>query len=151
MPFPLRRLSKAPLLALGLVILIAVVGLAWSKRAPTKNTPLAFSPTPTIQTTKPAERLEVERATVRVKGFEPAQITRPKKSPFFLIIENRTGLRELSFQINSEAGNKVNDKDLKSPKGKISWNGVVDLPPGNYRLTELNHKEWSLAITIENK
>jgi hypothetical protein len=45
----------------------------------------------------------------------------------------------------------VNAKDMKSPKGKLALNGVLELPPGKYRLTELTHREWSLAITIENK
>jgi hypothetical protein len=149
MPFSLRRLSKSQWLAFSLVFLGAVVGFALSTRESSKSIP--FLPALALQITQPAERLEVERATVRVKGFEPATITRPKKTPFFLIIENRTGLRELSFQIDNEAGNKVNTKDMKSPKGKMAWNGVIDLPPGKYRLTELTHREWSLAITIENK
>ena len=151
MPFSFRRVNQMQVIAFGLVILAAIGGFALSQRKASPNALSPFSSATVTQTTKPVERLEVERATVRPKGFEPTAIIRPKKSPFFLIIENRTGLRELSFQIDNEAGNKVNDKDLKAPKGKMAWNGVIDLPPGKYRLTELMHREWSLAITIENK
>ncbi len=154
MPFPLRRLTTMQLIALGSVIFIAIAGFALNKRNSTTNSQLSAG----VKTAVPAYQgqgatglLEVERVTLRAAGFEPVAIVRPKKNPFFLIIENRTRLRDLSYQISNEAGNRVNDRDLVSPRGKLAWNGVVNLPPGNYRLTERNHREWSLSITIENK
>jgi hypothetical protein len=147
MPNSTRLISSTHLLALSLLTGIGVAGYAVNKYG--KPFPVVAASTAVLQQ-KP-EILEVERVTIRPAGFEITQISRLKKNPFFLIVENRTGLTELSFQLNKENGQKAIDKDLKSPQGKKSWNGVVDLPPGNYTLTEINHKEWSLAITIENK
>lgn len=154
MSISLRRLTTIQLLALGSVIFIAIAGFALNKRNSTTNSQLsavAKVAVPTYQGQGASNLLEVERITLRAAGFEPAAIVRPKNAPFFLIIENRTRLRDLSYQINNEAGNRANDKDLVSPRGKLAWNGVVNLPPGTYRLTERNHREWSLSITIENK
>lgn len=147
MPNSTRLFSSTHLLALSLLTGIGVAGYTVNKYG--KPIPAIAASTTALQQ-KP-EPLDVERATVRSTGFEITKISRPKKNPFFLIIENRTGLRELTFQINKDNGQKVNDKDLKSPTGKLSFTGVIDLPPGNYSLSEVNHKEWSLAITVENK
>lgn len=147
MPNSTRLLSSTHLFALSLLTGIGVAGYAVNKYG--KPLPSVVASTTTSQEKSPL--LEVERVTIRPAGFEIKQISRLKKNPFFLIIENRTGLRELTFQINKENGQKANEKDLKSPTGKLSWTGVVDLPPGTYSLTELNHREWVLAITIENK
>ena len=146
MPNSTRLFSSTHLLALSLLTGIGVAGYAIHKYG--KPLPSVTASTTTTQAQSPL--LEVERVTIRSTGFEITQISRLKKNPFFLIIENRTGLPELSFQINKENGQKAIDKDLKSSKGKLSFNGVVDLPPGNYSMTEINHREWSLAITIEN-
>ncbi len=98
----------------------------------------------------------MERVSLRPTGFDPSQITRLNKNPFFLIIENRTGLGELILQIEDETGKRVNNQEMKSGASKRSWNGIVDLPPGRYTVTERKHKDkqdnqkivWILSINI---
>lgn len=89
--------------------------------------------------------IEAEIITVRPTGFEPSSITRPK-GQFILAIDNRSGWLDLSLELNREAGGKL--QDVKMPKGKIGWRGLIDLPPGRYVLTEPNHPDWACHINI---
>ena len=52
------------------------------------------------------QRLESELITIRPTGFEPTEIIRPK-GPFVLAVENRSGLREVDFQLAFERGERV--------------------------------------------
>ena len=154
MPFSLRRLTRTQLIAFGLLIIGSVVGFAINKRNTFTNSLLPVATevvAPSYEVQKATGLPELERVTLRAAGFEPAQITRPKKDPFFLYIENRSRQRELSYQLSDKSGKKVNDKEQKHSTGKLAWSGIIDLPPGTYFLTEATNKEWLLTITIENK
>lgn len=89
--------------------------------------------------------MQVELMTVRRHGFEPAEITRPR-GQFLLAVDNRSGLEEVNLRIIREAGNGV--REIKVNRRNPDWRGLVNLPPGSYRMTEADHPDWSCRITI---
>ena len=84
------------------------------------------------------EQIEVEVITVRASGFEPREITR-RHGAFMLAISNHTGATELAFDLDRVQGNRV--QEVRLPRGRIRWNKVFDLPPGDYVLSEQNGSE----------
>lgn len=91
------------------------------------------------------ERLEAELITIRPTGFEPASITRPR-GKFLLAVNNRTGLDEVSLQLDSQAG--ARQDSVRLSRKHHGWRKLVDLPPGRYVLRETNHPDWVCHITI---
>jgi hypothetical protein len=89
--------------------------------------------------------LEVEVVTVQPYGFEPKAITRPPGA-FLLAVHNQSRLEQLAVQLNRTTGLRV--KDIAFPRGRIRWHTPLDLPPGEYVLTETDHPEWMCNITI---
>ena len=89
--------------------------------------------------------MESELITITPHGFEPREISRPKGS-ILLRVENRSGLRDVSIQLNSEAG--PNLRALHVPREQPNWDDVIDLEPGRYVITEANHPNWICRITI---
>jgi hypothetical protein len=89
--------------------------------------------------------LTVEMISVGPDGFQPTKLTRPS-GRFLLAINNRSGLKELKFQLIRENGTVVQEArvDPKQP----NWRGLVNLPAGTYRLTETSHMEWVCRIDI---
>jgi hypothetical protein len=92
------------------------------------------------------ERVEAEIVTITARGFLPAQISRPK-GPFFLEVEDRSGLPEVHVEFRVERGDRV--FDVRAPRERADWNQMVDLPPGHYVLSEVGHPDWTCSITIK--
>ena len=88
---------------------------------------------------------QTELITLRRTGFDPRQITRPQKQ-FVLAVDNLTGQDEIVLRLDREAGNRL--QEVRVPKEKLNWRVWVDLPPGNYLLTEARHPNWVCRITI---
>jgi len=100
---------------------------------------------PPIQGNAQDQRIEAELISIRPGGFEPTQITRPK-GPFLLAIENRSGLREVEFQLSVEGGARL--VQMRRSWERSDWNQVIDPPAGRYVLTETNHPGWKCTISI---
>ncbi len=100
---------------------------------------------PAIQRDPQNQRIEAEIISIRPTGFEPTQITRPK-GPFLLAIENRSGLKQIEFQLGVEGG--MRSFQIERTWERSDWNQVVDLPAGRYVLTETNHPAWKCTISI---
>ena len=92
-----------------------------------------------------AGEVEAELLTVRPYGFEPSQITRPA-GQFLLAIDNRSQIGDLSLQVDRVAGARLRQVRLR--KGRPDDSNLLDLPPGQYLLTEADHPEWACKITI---
>jgi hypothetical protein len=92
-----------------------------------------------------AEEVEVEVITVRAGGFEPLELTRPQGA-FLLAIINHSGDSELALKLDGVHGNRVHE--VRLPKGRVRWNKVFDLPPGDYVLSEENHPDWICRIKL---
>jgi hypothetical protein len=93
-------------------------------------------------------RIDSELITINPYGFYPKEITRPK-GLFLLAVDNRSGIHELSLQLNLDNGGRVKEKPLL--KGQLRWRQPIDLNPGNYVLTEANHPDWVCHLTITAK
>lgn len=95
-----------------------------------------------------AEQVEVEVITVRANGFEPLELTRPQGA-FMLAITNHSGDTELDLKLDRVNGNRVHE--VRLPKGRVRWNKVFDLPPGDYVLSEQNHPDWICRIKLTSR
>ena len=90
-------------------------------------------------------RLETELITLQPSGFEPSEIRRPQGA-FILGVDNRAGVESIELQFMRADGQRLNA--LQTPKRKVSWREVVDLPPGEYVLSVAAHPEWTCNVTI---
>ena len=88
--------------------------------------------------------IESESVTVTRRGFEPVAITRTQ-GKFILVVDNRSGI-DLSLRFSRETGESVHE--IRSSRDQLDWNEVVDLRPGRYVLTEVNHPSWACNIVI---
>jgi hypothetical protein len=83
--------------------------------------------------------------TITPGGFNTTEITSPP-IPFFLLIENRSGLSELSLRLDRLAGNRLRQASVG--REQPDWSDLLDLTPGSYVLSEANHSDWNCRITI---
>jgi len=83
--------------------------------------------------------------TITPGGFNTTQITSPA-IPFFLLIENRSGLSEVSLRLDRVAGNRL--RQVSVGREQPDWSDLLDLTPGEYVLREANHSDWNCRITI---
>jgi hypothetical protein len=93
------------------------------------------------------EVLNTETVTVTPTGFEPSELTLPKKG-FFLVIANRSGLDSVTLRLTHDAGERVFEVEV--PSEQLDWGGEVTAPPGQYVLTEAGHPDWACRITVTN-
>jgi hypothetical protein len=91
------------------------------------------------------QELEAEVITILPTGFQPAEIIR-SKGEFLMVINNRTGLEEVNWQLDREVGGNLHK--VKMREGKLRSGSFEKLPPGRYRLSELDHPQWLCLITI---
>jgi len=84
------------------------------------------------------------RVTIRPTGFDPTELTLPQ-GRFVLTVDNRSGLRELTFRINSESGARL--QEVTMPREKLNWRGIIN-PAGSYVITETAHPDWQCRVTI---
>lgn len=145
----LMTILAAVILACGAAAIFAV--RAYDRRQPVDMLtaqPSAIAgghTTDVAQTERPSQRAEVEVLTVRPHGFEPKEITRPR-GPFLLAIANRGEFKDMDLRLDRVTGGRLHQ--VRMPKGDVNSNEVIDLPPGQYLLTEADHPEWSCRITI---
>lgn len=92
-----------------------------------------------------SERIESELITVKPSGFDPSEIRRPL-GRFSLRVNNRSEIHDLDLRLDRETGERVHE--VRLPRGRLQWMKFLDLPPGKYRLSEVNHPEWVCTITI---
>jgi hypothetical protein len=91
------------------------------------------------------QKIEVEVITVSRNGFEPTGLVRPH-GRFMLAITNRSGENDLLLQLDRIDGNRVHE--MRMPKGRVRWNPLLNLPPGDYLLKEQNHSSWVCSIKL---
>lgn len=89
--------------------------------------------------------IEGETVTLTPRGFEPAEVAR-SGGHFALSVDNRSGLRDVTFVLSRESGHKL--REVRVKEGKLNWREVVRLPPGSYRLSEAGRPEWVCRIEI---
>jgi len=92
-----------------------------------------------------SSNLEVELITIRPEGFEPLQITRPKGA-FVLLVDDRSGREGSSLSLQRLKGERL--RDLNTNRKKSEWYDLIDLPPGDYVLSDTQNPERRCQITL---
>jgi hypothetical protein len=82
---------------------------------------------------------------VTPSGFEPSETIAPK-GKFLILLQNRTGQRDLNFWLARENEGRV----AESKSQNRDWNAQVQLGPGTYIIGETNHPEWQSIIRVTN-
>lgn len=96
-------------------------------------------------TEQTAARFEAERLVLRQMGFEPSEIRRPP-GPFLLIVHNQSSAESISLILRRDAGELLKALAFRQRQARLRER--IDLPPGQYVLTEQNHPNWQCRITI---
>ena len=91
------------------------------------------------------EQVEVEVLTLGPNGFEPAELTRPQ-GRFMLAITNHTQTNDLSLELKHQAGHRLNT--VRLGRGRTRSLSDLNLPPGQYVLSETNHPRWICRVRI---
>lgn len=94
------------------------------------------------------DRVEVEILSIQPHGFEPSQITR-SSGLFLLAIDNRAEVDNLTLRLNRV--NRPQEPallDVTVPRERLNLDEYINLSPGTYALTEVNHPDWVCHITI---
>lgn len=137
------------------LLVVAIVGLSMivlGVRARLKTQVIGEASTPAkipepiaVQSKSPATRIQSHVITLRPGGFDPPEVIW-QKGQFFLMINNRSNVNEITLLLERQSGGRV--KEIKSRMRKERSAGVFDLPPGDYLLTEANHPQWICRIKI---
>lgn len=125
--------------------LMFAFGRAVIGRASETNNPTETSSTVRQSDFNRFHDLTVEMIAVGPNGFQPASLTRPA-GRFLLGINNRSGLKELTFQLTREDGRLMQEARV-NPK-QPNWRSLMNLPVGTYRLAETGHADWVCSIVI---
>ncbi len=91
------------------------------------------------------EALDDMTLTIRESGFEPSEVTRPA-GKFLLSVDNKSGVAQITLRLSRVGSGHV--RDIVVPKDATDWAEELDLQPGMYDLTELNHPNWNCRITV---
>jgi hypothetical protein len=83
---------------------------------------------------------------IRPIGFTPAQLDLVAGSYLF-IVQNRCGIRDLTFRLVRDTGEKLHEVHDQKPQ----WKKQFDLHPGTYILSVVEHPEWRSVITVTAK
>jgi hypothetical protein len=89
--------------------------------------------------------LRVLSFEVTPNGFEPSE-TIVSHGKFLILLQNRTGRRDLNFWFARENEGRVAESDPQ----KRDWKAQVQLSPGTYILGEAEHPEWKSIIRVTN-
>jgi hypothetical protein len=78
-------------------------------------------------------------------GFEPRETIAPS-GKFLILLQNRTGRRDLNFYLARENQGRV----AQSEPHRRDWKVQLQLAPGTYIIGETNHPEWKSIIRVTN-
>lgn len=132
-------------IVLGLIVLLGCSYLVLSTASTLPGASINHPELARITHSQTSDRIEAELVTVKPSGFDPLEIRRPP-GRFYLRVNNRSGIHDLEFRLDQERGARV--QDVRLPRGRLAWNKLLELPPGRYILSEVNHPDWVCSITI---
>jgi hypothetical protein len=140
----IRRRRVYKLSAVLMIVAATCVAAAGAKAWLSRPAPAAAT-LPAPQGNSAQEEPEAEVVALLPTGFEPRQITRPR-GRFLLVVKNRTGLEQVEWRLDREAGGRL--REVRLSEGKLGSSQYEDLPPGTYVLTEAGHPDWECRVTI---
>ena len=82
---------------------------------------------------------------LRPAGFTPVETT-VVAGKYFLMLQNRSGLRDLAFTLARDNEGTV----ASSNRQQRDWKATVQLAPGTYILREAGHDDWRAVIRVTN-
>jgi len=88
---------------------------------------------------------QVISVQVTPSGFEPRETIAPR-GRFLMLLQNRTGRRDLNFWLARENEGRV----AESKPQNRDWKAQLQLTPGTYIIGETNHPEWQSVIRVTN-
>ena len=131
--------NKKILLAALAIVAITVTGPFTGRTA--KNQASVES----VTTPSTDEVPQVVSLQVTPSGFDPRETIAPR-GKFLILLQNRTGRRDLNFWLARENGGRI----AESESQKRDWKAQVQLSPGTYIIGETNHPEWKSIIRVTN-
>jgi len=104
-----------------------------------------FIPVEKATTVQTEDVPQVISLQVTPSGFEPSETIAPK-GKFLILLQNRTGQRDLNFWLVRENEGRV----AESKSQNRDWSAQVQLGPGTYIIGETSHPEWQSIIRVTN-
>ena len=101
------------------------------------------STAPPITTQDSAEVPQGLLFELRHFGFIPAE-TEITAGKYTLLLQNRSGGKDLKFTLERENQGRV----AASPEHHRDWSAKLQLAPGTYILSEVDHPEWKAVIRV---
>ena len=138
--------KKVILAALTVVAAIAITVPLTGRTANIGNaTKQESNPVETATAPAPEDVPQVVSVQVTPSGFEPRETIAPK-GKFLILLQNRTGRRDLNFWLARENEGRI----AESKRQQRDWSAQVQLAPGTYIIGETNHPEWQSIIGVTN-
>lgn len=85
--------------------------------------------------------------TLRFEGFDPEETT-VQAGRFLLSVNNQSGAEGLVLRINRDGSGEL-VQELTIPPGTQDWSAEVEIGPGGYLLSEVNHPAWLLHFIAQ--
>jgi hypothetical protein len=141
----MKHWSRHPLAIKGVLTLLVGLILAFSVYAVFRLK--SASRTAETKVAAPSENVEVELITILPNGFEPGELVRPADS-FVLMFDNQSGLEPLDLRLERTGMPRVSELHLRR---KTDSTKILNLPQGEYQVTEASHPEWNLKLTLTRR
>src|ERR1044072_6425949 len=137
---------------LAALTVVAATALTVPFTGRTANIPSSVEPNPTKVGSSPVATVSTDDDVPQVislqvtpSGFESSETIAPK-GKFLILLQNRTGRRDLNFWLVRENEGRV----AESKSENRDWKAQVQLAPGTYIIGETNHPEWQSIIRVTN-
>lgn len=152
MPFTLRsrihpvfRRSSVIATLLLAIVSLGVGARAWLDSRREASPPGAVGSSASILQDTARDRMEAEVITLTPTGFEPKEISR-RSGDFLLAVSNRSGLEEIVLRLDRIGGDRMQEQRMS--KKRRAWQETMNLPAGQYILSEANNPDWVCRINI---
>ena len=127
-------------------VIIPFIGRANNRSALRQNAENPQSSlTNEVKATSTDDETQVLSYQVTPNGFEPSE-TVVSQGKFLILLQNRSGRRDLTFRLTRENEGRVAGSDPQ----KRDWKAHVHLHPGTYILDEASNPEWKSVIRVTN-
>ena len=145
----MKHWSRHSLVVKSLLTLLIALILAYSVYAAFRLKTRRRSAEPEVVSgpTTANENVEGELITILPNGFEPGELVRPAGS-FVLMFDNQSGLQPLDLRLERAGMPRVTELRLRRKSDSTT---ILNLPQGEYQVTEANHPGWSLKLTLTKR
>lgn len=131
-------------LGLGLIVFKTV---AENRRQRTRETQIAPITEPKLSAVA-SEGNDASKGlwlTLRARGFEVKEMIIPA-GDYLVVIENATGLDRFGVRVARGNGERLHQ--VRLPPLKKEWRQTINFTPGDYRVSEIDHRDWTCRIKV---